>query len=139
CGGDAPSDTLAKAKREGKLRVGFANEPPFAYQESDSGRLTGEAPEIARVVLKELGVGETDGVLTEFGSLIPGLQAGRFDMIAAGMYVLPERCEQIDFSDPSYSVGAAFVVAKGNPLELHGYADVAAHPTARLAVVAGAV
>ena len=33
---------------------------------------------------------QVDGVLTEFGSLIPGLQAGRFDIIAAGMFVTPE-------------------------------------------------
>src|SRR5690606_6122996 len=75
----------------------------------------------------------------EFGSLIPGLQAGRFDMIAAGMYILPERCAQVSFSNPTYSVGEAFIVAKGNPLALHSYADVAKHPTATLGVVAGAV
>ncbi|HEX7052754.1 MAG TPA: ectoine/hydroxyectoine ABC transporter substrate-binding protein EhuB [Burkholderiales bacterium] len=139
CGGEPPGGTLEKARREGRLRVGFANEPPFAYQESATGRLTGEAPEIARVVLKQLGVGEIEGVLTEFGSLIPGLQARRFDMIAAGMYILPERCAQIAFSDPTYSVAPAFVVAKGNPLDLHGYRDVAKHASARLGVVAGAV
>jgi polar amino acid transport system substrate-binding protein len=139
CGDGGNADSLEKARREGTIRVGFANEPPFAYQESGSGRLAGEAPEIARAVLKDLGIGEIEGVLTEFGSLIPGLQAGRFDVIAAGIYILPERCAQIAFSDPTYSVGEAFIVAKGNPLGLHGYADVAKHPTARLGVVAGAV
>src|SRR5690606_16004472 len=137
--GDKEGSTLESARNAGTIRVGFANEPPFAFQESSSGRLTGEAPEIARAVLADLGIGDIEGVLTEFGSLIPGLQARRFDIIAAGMYVLPERCRQIAFSNPTYSVGAAFVVAKGNPLALHGYADVARNPKARLGVVAGAV
>jgi polar amino acid transport system substrate-binding protein len=132
-------DTLARARAEGSMRVGFANEAPYAYAESATGRLTGEAPEIARVVLAGIGIPGIEGVLTEFGSLIPGLNAGRFDIIAAGMYILPERCEQVAFSNPTYSVGEAFIVAQGNPLRLHGYADVARRRRARLGVVAGTV
>lgn len=139
CSADDDAGSLARAREEGTIRVGFANEPPYAYLESASGRLTGESPEIARAVLKQMGVGEVEGVLTEFGSLIPGLKAGRFDVIAAGMYILPERCKEIAFSNPTYSVGAAFIVARGNPKKLHSYADVARNPRARLAVVAGAV
>ena len=133
------SDALARARKEGRMRVGFANESPYAYAESGSGRLTGEAPEIARAVLAAMGVPAIEGVLTEFGSLIPGLNAGRFDLIAAGMYILPERCKQVAFSNPTYSVGEAFIVARGNPLRLHAYEDVARHPRARLGVVAGTV
>jgi polar amino acid transport system substrate-binding protein len=91
------------------------------------------------VVLRDLGIERVEGVLTEFGSLIPGLKARRFDLIAAGMYVLPERCREVAFSNPTYGIGEAFVVRAGNPLGLHSYEDVAAHPTARLGVVAGTV
>jgi len=136
--GQTPS-TLKRAQQDGTIRVGYANEAPYAYFESASGTLTGEAPEIARAVLAEMGVGKVDGVLTEFGSLIPGLKAGRFDIIAAGMYILPERCKEIAFSNPTYSVGEAFVVASGNSLALHGYKSVARHSGARLGVVAGTV
>ena len=135
----ANQTTLQKAIAEKKIRVGYANEAPYAYQESGSGKLTGEAPEIARVVLSRMGVTQVEGVLTEFGALIPGLRAGRFDIIAAGMYILPERCSQISFSNPTYGVGEAFAVRAGNPLSLHGFADVVAHPAAKLGVVSGAV
>lgn len=137
--GDAAATTLERAKRAGKIRVGYANEPPYAYRDSASGKLTGEAPEIARMVLAGMGIAEIEGVLTEFGALIPGLKARRFDIIAAGMYVLPERCREIAFSNPTYSVGEAFVVATGNPKKLHSYADVAKHADATLGVVAGSV
>jgi polar amino acid transport system substrate-binding protein len=33
-----------------------------------------------------MGIHQIEVVTTDFGSLIPGLQAGRFDVIAAGMY-----------------------------------------------------
>lgn len=131
--------TLDRIRREGVVRVGYANEAPYAYMDTAAGRLTGEAPEILRVIMDRLGVAEVEGVLTEFGSLIPGLKARRFDVIAAGMYITPERCGQIAFSNPSYVIGEAFVVPKGNPLHLHSFEDVAGHATAKLGVMAGAV
>ncbi|MBX6319474.1 ectoine/hydroxyectoine ABC transporter substrate-binding protein EhuB, partial [Pigmentiphaga sp.] len=134
-----PADSLQRARQAGRIRVGYANEAPFAYMDSRAGRLTGEAPEIARVVLGRLGINEIEGVLTEFGALIPGLQAGRFDIIAAGMYILPERCRQIAFSNPTYGVGDGFLQRTDNPRVLRSYEDVAADPAARVGVVVGAV
>lgn len=132
-------DTLQRIRAAGVVRVGFANEAPFAYVDPRTGRLTGEAPELARLVFHQLGVPRIEGVLTEFGSLIPALKAGRFDVIAAGMYITPKRCREILFSEPTYAVGEAFIVPAGNPLDLHGYRDLRATPGARLGVVTGAV
>lgn len=130
---------LERIKAEGKIRVGYANEAPYAYKDAGTGALSGEAPEVARAILNELGAIGMEGVLTEFGSLIPGLQAGRFDLIAAGMYVKPDRCREIAFSNPTYSVGEAFAVKKGNPRKLHSYEDLKAQSDATLGVVAGTV
>lgn len=143
CGGGGVSEpensSLERIQSRGSVRVGYANEAPYAYLETKSGRLTGEAPEIARVILGRMGVSEVEGVLTEFGSLIPGLKARRFDIIAAGMYITPQRCEEVAFANPTYRIGEAFIVRSGNPLGLHGYEDVASHAEARLGVVAGTV
>lgn len=135
----ATQSTLQAAKEAGKVRIGYANEAPYAYMDSAENRLTGEAVEIARVVLKRMGINEVEGVLTEFGSLIPGLQANRFDIIAAGMYITPERCQQATFSNPTYGVGEAFLVQKGNPKNLHSYEDIAKQDDVRLGVVVGAI
>lgn len=131
--------SLERARQAGVIRVGFANEPPYAYLDPETGELAGEAPEVARMVLRELGIERVEGVLVEFGSLIPGLQAGRFDMIAAGMYITPERCAAVAFSEPTYCIGEAFLVRAGNPLGLASYEDVREHATARLGVVSGTV
>ncbi|MFQ5613718.1 MAG: ectoine/hydroxyectoine ABC transporter substrate-binding protein EhuB [Anaerolineae bacterium] len=132
----AQESAFERAKREGVVRVGFANENPYAYAKPD-GTLSGEAVEVARAVLERLGIPEMEGVLTEFGSLIPGLQAGRFDIITAGMYVNPKRCEQVLFADPEYTIGEALVVEAGNPLDLHSYEDIAANPDVRVGTGAG--
>ena len=128
--------TFERVKREGVIRVGFANENPYAFAQPD-GTLSGEAVEVARAVFTELGIEQMEGVLTEFGSLIPGLQAGRFDAITAGMYVNPTRCEQVLFADPEYKIGEALIVEAGNPLDLHSYEDIAANSEVRIGTGAG--
>lgn len=131
------ASTLEQIK-DGGIRIGYANETPFAYTELD-GTVTGESPEIARLIFKAMGVSKVNGVLTEWGSLIPGLRAGRFDVIAAGMYITPARCEQVLFTDPQYQLPDTLLVAKGNPLELRSYADIAKNPKARVAIMSGTV
>ena len=130
--------TLERAKADGYIRVGFANEAPFGFATPD-GKLTGEAPEVAKAVLAKMGIAQVDGVLTEFGSLIPGLKAGRFDIIAAGMFINPKRCAEINFSEPSYGIGQAMLVAKGNPKGVKDYSTFKDTPDLKLAVMAGAV
>ncbi|TIN34964.1 MAG: ectoine/hydroxyectoine ABC transporter substrate-binding protein EhuB, partial [Mesorhizobium sp.] len=130
--------TLEQAKKDGYIRVGFANEAPFGYATPD-GKLTGEAPEVAKAVLAKMGIAQVDGVLTEFGSLIPGLKAGRFDIIAAGMFINPKRCAEINFSEPSYGIGQAMLVAKGNPKGVKDFSSIKENPDLKLAVMAGAV
>ena len=136
--GNGDESTLERARREGRIRIGFANEAPYGFADA-SGEVTGEAPTVAREVFSRLGIDEVDAVVVPFGSLIPGLQAGRFDVIAAGMFINPDRCDAITFSDPDYCVPQAFGVAAGNPMGLNSYEDVAANPDAALGVQTGGV
>jgi polar amino acid transport system substrate-binding protein len=128
--------TLKRVTSGEHVRIGYANEAPFGFLDTASGRVTGEAPEVARAILERLGAGSVEGIVADFGALIPGLLAGRFDMIAAGMYVTPKRCQQVAFSNPTYRIGEAFLVQRGNPANLHSFEDVAAGQ-ARLGVVGG--
>jgi polar amino acid transport system substrate-binding protein len=130
--------TLEKARRQGYIRVGFANEAPYGFATPD-GKLTGESPEVVKAVLKKIGIPQVDGVLTEFGSLIPGLLAERFDIIAAGMFITPARCKQVQFSDPTYAIGQAFLVKQGNPDTIQNYSSIKANPKLKLAVMSGAI
>ncbi|MFA9447109.1 ectoine/hydroxyectoine ABC transporter substrate-binding protein EhuB [Egicoccus sp. AB-alg6-2] len=136
-GGDG-GDTLARLQEQGSITVGIANEVPYGY-EDDGGNITGEAPEVARVVLAELGIDEMDAQIVDFNALISGLQAGQFDMIAAGMYINADRAAQILFSDPDYCVGEAFAVEAGNPHDLSDFASVIESPDATIAILSGAV
>ncbi|MBO2465668.1 ectoine/hydroxyectoine ABC transporter substrate-binding protein EhuB [Actinomadura violacea] len=116
--------TLDKAKKAGKITVGFANEAPYGYTDKD-GKLTGEAPELARVIFKKLGIDKVEGVQVDFAGLIGGLNAKRFDAIAAGMFITPERCASAAFANPEYVAKSAFMVPKGNPKNLKSQNDPA--------------
>ncbi len=133
----AADGLLGQARERGSITIGIANEAPYGF-EAEGGEITGEAPEVARAVLSRLGIDEMNAEIVDFGSLIPGLNAGQFDMIAAGMFITPERCEQILFSDPDYCAPQALGVPAGNPNNLNSYEDIA-NSDATLGVLSGAV
>ncbi len=136
-GGDAMT-TLDHVQADGVITIGIANETPYGMVDS-SGEVTGEAPTVAKAVLEQLGVTEVIPVVVPFGSLIPGLEAGRFDMIAAGMFINPDRCQQIQFSDPDYCVPEAFAVEKGNPMGITSFDDIAANSDIKVGIPTGTV
>ena len=105
------------------IRIGFANEIPFAYP-GDDGSPKGFVNAEVLGVLAKMGYTNIEPVQTDWGGLIPGLQAGRFDIITGGMNILKSRCENIAFSDPMARIGDAFIVAAGNPKGIGNYTDI---------------
>lgn len=114
---------LEKAKSGEAIRIGFANEVPWAYP-GENNKPLGFVNAIALGVLGEMGITKIEPVVTDWGGLIPGLKADRFDIITGGMYILGSRCENVDFSDPIGVFGDAFIVAKGNPKGIQTYQDI---------------
>lgn len=120
------SDSITSRLDQGKtIRLGFANEVPWAYP-GDNNEPLGFVNAFVLGVLKDMGYGrdKISPVVTEWGGLIPGLKANRFDIITGGMYILKSRCQNIAFSDPMAQVADAFLVPKGNPKHLNNYEDI---------------
>jgi polar amino acid transport system substrate-binding protein len=134
--GTAQGGTLGKVKQQGFITVGFSGEAPYAYQEG--GKITGQDPTIHREIWKAVGVNDLRGVQVEFGQLIPGLNANRFDVVASGMFIRPDRCQQAAFSEPYFCTPQAFLVPKGNPKNLSDYQSVA-KAGIKVGVLSGAV
>lgn len=133
---DKGGDTLAKIKDDGVITVGIAGEEPYSFKKD--GELTGATIAIHKKVFGEMGVDEVKGVQTEWGSLIPGLNAGRFDIVSAGMSILPDRCEQAAFGHPEIMYTTALMTPKGNPEDVNDMHDVA-DADLKLAVMSGAI
>lgn len=135
--GAGAGGTLEAARAAGTIKVGIANEAPYGFTDP-GGRVTGESVEVGRAVLRALGIGEVQATAVNFGSLIPALNAHRYDMITAGMFINPQRCANAAFSDPDYTAPTAFLVPRGNPDGVASFQDVTAK-NLRLAVLSGAV
>lgn len=132
---DDPS--LSRVRRNGRLRIGVAVEAPYVAVDA-AGRLAGESPGVARAVCAALGV-EPDWVITHFHDLLDELEVGRFDMIAAGLFINPERARRVRFSRPTLRVRPGWLARAGALPVLGSYRRVLARPELRVAVLAGSV
>jgi polar amino acid transport system substrate-binding protein len=128
--------TLDRVKATGTIRLGFTNEAPFAYATPD-GQLTGVVIDVLHAIFDRMNVKDFDGGLTTFGGLIPGLKAGRFDLVTSSIYIKPDRCAQVAFAEPLYVLGDGVAVKAGNPKGIHGYEDVAKDPSIKLVYTVG--
>ncbi len=129
-------NALQAARDSGTIRVGIAGEVPYGF--TDNGRVTGQAPEVARVVFAAMGIPEIEAQQVDFDGLIPALNARRFDVVSAGMFINAKRCGQAAFSIPDYVAPTAFLVPAGNPQQVTRFADLIER-NLTVAVLSGAV
>lgn len=127
--------SVEKAQQNG-VTLATANEIPYGWVEG--GVAKGIAPETATAVLNTMGITKIEWVVTDFGSLIPGVLANRFDFVAASQAVLPDRCQQVAFSKINSSYGEGFLVPAGNPKNIHSYDDFVNNPDLKMGIVSGA-
>ncbi|WP_406427333.1 ectoine/hydroxyectoine ABC transporter substrate-binding protein EhuB [Streptomyces sp. NBC_01589] len=127
---------LEALRKQGFVRVAYANEAPYGYMEGK--QLKGEAPTLHREIFKALGVDELRPTLSEWDGLIPGLQAGKYDVVSAGMAITPERCANAIFSEPEFISPTALMVKKGNPKKVTDLASAKAAGVV-VGVMSGAV
>lgn len=107
-------DDIAEA---GVIKVAIpTNEPPTQFYREGTETMTGINPDIARLLAGALGV-EIQIEVTNFDSIIPGIEAGRYDMTVSSMSPTEERIESLDFVD-YMNMGSALAVAQGNPQKL---------------------
>lgn len=131
-------DALARLEQGDALKVGYSIDAPFAFLMPD-GEVGGEAPEVFRHVLNDLGYRRLEWLHTDFGSLLHELASGRIDAIAAGMFISPARAREFRFTRPTALVRAGLLVLAGNPKALHSFGDIAASRDSHVAVVDGAL
>ncbi len=142
CGSDDGGTTaggpglLEEMKRTGVARIAIANEPPYTEVNPD-GTVTGAEPELARAILKRMGVKDVQGVVTPYEAMIPGLNARRWDMITAGLFMKQSRCAEILYSEPTVVSTESFAVEPGNPKGLKAIADLKSNPDVKVGVLPG--
>lgn len=111
--GQKKSPGYATVMKQKKLIVGTeATFPPFESVD-EQNKVIGFDIDLAAEVAKDLGV-QLEVSEMKFDSLIPALQTGKIQMIAAAMSIKPERMDVVDFSNPYYDAGQSIVVTANN-------------------------
>jgi polar amino acid transport system substrate-binding protein len=90
--------------------------PPFELFAEDNTTLIGVDPDLATAVAGVMDL-EVEFVNTKFDSIIPGLQAGRFDAGWASFGATTERQEVVDFVT-YFQGGSTILFPAGNPKDL---------------------
>ena len=102
--GDDASDAAAKTK------LVVATSPDFPPFESlEGGEVVGIEVDILKKVAEKMGM-ELDLQQMDFDSVIPGVQAGKFDVGMSGITVTDKRKENVDFSSVYFMAAQAIVV-----------------------------
>mgnify|MGYP003295601033 CR=1 FL=1 len=105
CGGKEEKNTLVMATSP--------DFPPFEYLEGSEvvGIEVDIMKKIADKMGKELVIEQMD-----FDSVIPGVQAGKFDVGVSGITATEERKQNMDFSDTYFVAAQAIVVTPDSPI-----------------------
>ncbi|MFE2756909.1 ABC transporter substrate-binding protein [Actinosynnema sp. NPDC059335] len=118
--GPGPATRPSSGAQPLKVAV-FNNYPPAEYVEN--GELTGWMIEMLDPLARETGLTFEIVQVTNFSTLIPGLQSGRFDAAAANLTVSAERTEIIDMVTVD-AVGTGFSTANGSGIEVRSALDL---------------
>ena len=101
---------VANDAKAGVIKLGTnAAFPPFEYVEGKN--IAGFDISMGEFIAAKAGV-KLEFVDMAFDSLIPALQAGSIDFIAAGMSITEERKKNVDFSVPYYASEQVIIIRK---------------------------
>ena len=109
---------------ENKIIVGTsADFKPFEYK-AQNGTIIGFDIDLIKKILTDQGYTvEVQDI--GFDSLIPALQTGKIDVIAAAMTITDVRKQQVDFSNPYYNANQAVLVKVGADVNITNINDLA--------------
>ena len=112
---------------EGGITLGISNDPPYTFQDTSTQEYDGIDVRIFKEISKRLGIEKIKWEIVQFDALIPGIGAKRWDVVVDNLHENPKRLAVVAFTSPAYWYGSALAVNKGNPKNIHTFADMAGH------------
>lgn len=92
-----------------------ATEPTYAPFDTtdEDGNIVGFDMDLLNAIAEDQGF-KVEYQAFEFDAIVPAVQAGNADIIAAAMNITPDRAEKVDFSDKYFDSGKVILVKKDN-------------------------
>lgn len=119
---ESDKDVLSRIKKAGVITVGTEGTySPYSYYDK-SGELVGYDVEVVQKIAEKLGV-KAEFVETKWDSMIAGLDAKRFDIIANQVGITEERKEKYDFTEAYTYIYGALITSASNE-DIKDFADL---------------
>ncbi len=140
------STTEKKAVREqslyervigsGKIRCAYVIDPPGCIKDPNTGNLSGIGVEGLQLIANKLGLKTEWTEEVGWGTMLEGLQTGRYDMVVTPIWTNANRAKITDFSEPLYYSPIDIYAKKGDKRFL-GHLENIDSPEVKIATVDG--
>jgi polar amino acid transport system substrate-binding protein len=122
CPFTASARPLQEVLNQGTLRVGVALAAPWALR-GESGRLIGFEIDVANKLAEDMRI-RAEVLAYAFEDLIPALESGEIDLIAAGLSITPERALHVNFSSPYAASGISLATNSAATADIQRLEDL---------------
>jgi ABC-type amino acid transport substrate-binding protein len=127
---------LAKIRKEGVLRVGYAQTGPWFYKDAKTGDLGGIYKDVVDMLAKEIQI-KVEWKEVTFANATVGLRRGDYDLFGSSLVYLVQRALVVNYIGPLYSKGSLLLVHKDNAERFKKASDLN-DPNVTFSVTAGA-
>jgi ABC-type amino acid transport substrate-binding protein len=111
--GVRPDSVLSKIRKEGVIRVGYAQTGPWFYKDAKTGELGGIYKDVVDRLAKELEI-KVDYKEVTFANSTVGLRRGDYDLFGSSLTYTVPRALIVDYIGPLYSKGSLLMIHKDN-------------------------
>ncbi|MDQ1920568.1 transporter substrate-binding domain-containing protein [Massilia pseudoviolaceinigra] len=120
----AAADLLTSAKARGTLKIAMEGTyPPFNFNDLKTNQLAGYDVDVATLLAARLGL-KPEFITTEWGAILAGLAAGKFDVAVSQVGINPKREQTFDFSEPYTYSNPQLIVRKNEKATYATLADL---------------
>jgi polar amino acid transport system substrate-binding protein len=109
-GDTSKPSTLDTVIKNGVIRAGYVSNPPSCIVDPNTGKVSGVMSETFEKLAQKASLNVEWVEEVGFGSMIEGLNTGRYDAVPCGIWVTAERSRTADFTRPLYYSGIGVYV-----------------------------
>ncbi len=117
-----PNSVLARVKKDGKVRVGYAQTLPWVYKDAKTNTLRGIYYDVAEALAKELEV-KAEYTEVSWADATIGLRKGDFDVFGSSLFYTVPRALVVAYTAPMWHKGHLAVCHKDNAGKFKTAAD----------------
>ena len=109
-----PVSLLSMVLEKGEIRAGYVIDPPALIKDPNTGALSGIFYDTMQEAGKNLGLKINWVEEAGWGTMIEGLEAGRYDIIVTDLWPNAARSKSIDFTNALYYIPIGVYVRPGD-------------------------